>query len=296
LVVVCKVAVLSLSVGLSLGVVGLGVVGIAVDKLDTDLLGEGQLNLLASGGGQLGDALLNRLSGVLNLRDGDALVLNLVLAADTGEEDGLVDAGLDWLGVGDGHINIDGGDNRDVVLGGLGNLVTVVVAISSVSVSAIGGGADSDHLDLGLLLEGDLNGLGGGGLLLLLVVVAADLVGDLLNGLSAHGAGDIIAELLVNNDLDGEVNVLADGLESWGADLGDLSHVLDSAVVLGLFVAITTIGGGVVAIGWGMVAIGGGVAVGRGGVAIGGSGVAGEGVSQGHESHDSSKSLKEISR
>ena len=279
------------------GVVGFGVVGVTVDKLNADLLGEGQLNLLASWGSKLGDTLLNRLSGVLNLWDGDALVLNLVLAADTGKEDGLVDAGLDWLRVGDGHINIDRGDNRDIVLGGLGNLVAVVVAIASVSVATIGGGADSHHLDLGLLLEGDLNSLGSGVLLLLGVVVAADLIGDLLDGLSADSAGDIIAELLVDNDLDGQIDVLANSLKGWGADLGDLSHVLDSAVVLGLLIAVAAISGGWVAVsggmavGWGSVVSWGSMTISWGRVAIGWGGVAGQGVGQREKGQDSSKSL-----
>ena len=165
------------------------------------------------------------------------------------------------------------------------------------SIATISWLADGDHLGVGLLLEGDLNGLGGGLLLLLLVPVGADLVGDLLNGLSAHGAGDIIAELLVNNDLDGQINVLANSLEGWGADLGDLSHVLDSAVVLGLLIAVAAISGGGVAIGggmavgWGSVVSWGSMAVGWGRVAVGWGGVAGQGVSQREEGQDSSKSL-----
>ena len=110
---------------------------ITIDKLNTDLFWEGQLNLLASWGSKLGDALLNGLSGVLDLWDGDALVLNLVLAADTGKEDGLVDTGLDWLRVGDSHRNINSSDNRNIIFSGLGHLIAVFVGVSSMTIASI---------------------------------------------------------------------------------------------------------------------------------------------------------------
>jgi len=264
-------------------VVWLGVMGIAIDKLDADLLGEGQLNLLASWLSQGSDTLLNRLNGILNLWDSDALVLSEVFAADNWESNWLVNAGLDGFWVGDSHININGGHNRDVVLGGLGNLIAVVMAITmclmSVSISTMTSWlANSDHLHIFFLLKSDLNSLGGGGLLLLLVAVGADFVGDLHNGLSADSPGDIVAELLVNDLLDGQLNISANLLEGWCAHLGNLSHVLNSAVVLGLLIAIplvaiswgsmVTVGrGSMVTISWGsMVTVGWGSVVGRGGM------------------------------
>ncbi len=93
---------------LSLGVVGLLslnllsgglVLGMAVDQLDADLLGEGQLDGLAGGSGQTGHTFVNRLGHGLDLGDGDALLLGEVLAGDSGELDGLVHTGLDGLGV-----------------------------------------------------------------------------------------------------------------------------------------------------------------------------------------------------
>jgi hypothetical protein len=247
--------------------------GVSVDQLNADLFGEGQLDLLASGGSQLGDALLNGLGTILNLGNGDALLLSEVGTADTGKGDGLVDAGLDGLGEGNGHININGSDDRDIVLGLLGDLLAVVVAIRSISIS-LSGLADSDHLDIVFLNKGDLNSLGGGSHLLLLVRVRADLVVNQLNGLSADGTGDIIAKLFIDNALDGQVNILADGLEGRGADLSDLSHISDSAVVLGFF--ITIVGGGRVAVGRGSMAIGWGrVAISRGMMGVGGGGMVG---------------------
>ena len=153
------------------GVSGGGLMSVSVDKFDTDLLGEGELDLLAGGGSQLGLAFGNDLNGIFNLGDDDGLLLREIFAGDTGKRDGLVDAGLDGLGVGNGDIDIDGGDDGHVVGGFLSDLLAVVVSIRvsvSVSVSRL---ADSDHLDIGLLLEGNLNSLGSGSFFLLLVRV-----------------------------------------------------------------------------------------------------------------------------
>ena len=235
--------------------------GVAVDQLNTDLLGELELNLLAVGLGELGHTLLDGLGVILNLGLSNALLLGDDLARDSGKGDGLVDAGLDGLGVTDTDIDIDRGDNGDIVGSLLGDLLAVLVSISMVSM-AIAGLADSHHLDISLLLEGNLNGLGSGVLVLLVVVVAADLIVDGLNGLSADSAGNIVAVLSINNPLDGQLNILTDGLESGGADLSLLGDVLDSAVVTGLLIAIM-----------GLVVGGGRVVVGRGGVV--GSGLVG---------------------
>ena len=45
---------------------GLGLMSVSVDKFDTDLLGEGELDLLAGGGSQLGLALGDGLGGIFN--------------------------------------------------------------------------------------------------------------------------------------------------------------------------------------------------------------------------------------
>merc|ERR1719400_1402338 len=216
-----------------------GVVGEPVDDLHTDLLGEGELHSLAGGGGQAGHALAEGLADILDLRDGDALLLGQVLAGDPRQGDGLVDTGLDGLGVGDGDNGLNDGDNGDVVASLLGDLLAVVVAVA-----VLGGLAHGHHLGLALLLEGDLDGLGGGLLVLGLVGVAAHLVVDLLDALSAHGAGDGVALLDVLDGLAAQLDVGALGGEGGGADLGSLNHVQDGAVVLGVLVSV--VGGGVV--------------------------------------------------
>ena len=231
-----SISLLMQSVGRGVGGVLLGgVVGIAVDDLDTDLLGEGQLNSLAVGGAQLGDTLLSGLCRVLNLRNSDALLLGQVLAGDPGQRDGLVDTGLDGLRVGDLDLWLHNCDNRYIVAGLLGDLLAVIVAIAIAVLSRL---AHGHHLGLTLLLEGDINSLGSGGLSLGLVGVGAHLIVNLLNGLSAYGAGDFVALLLVDNLLDGQLNLFAVGLKSRGAHFGILNNVLDCAVVLGVLITV----------------------------------------------------------
>jgi len=238
-----------------------GILSKSVHNLNTHLLGQGQLDGLTGGGSKLGDALLKGLNNILNLGDGDTLFSGQILTGDSGQRDGLVDTGLDGLGVGDLDGGIDNGDNRDVVASLLGDLLAVVVSVSTISVSRVVSGlAHGNHLGGALLGEADLNSLGGGVLRLGLVGVGADLVVNLLDGFRADSSGDGVALLNINDGLAGHINGLADGLESWGADLGGLNNITDGAVVLGVVV-----GRGVV-VSRGRVVIGSRCVIGRGGV------------------------------
>jgi len=203
-----------------------GVLSISIVDLLANLLGESKLNSLASRGSKLGDALLRGNSGVFNLRDSDALLLSEVFTADSWKRDWLVDTGLDWLRVGNLNSWLNRGDNRDIVASLLGNLLAVVVSIAVVSVSW-GWLADSNHLGVTLLLEGNLNSLGSGGLSLLLVRVGADLVVNLLNALGTDSASDWVALFFVNNDLNGKLNWVADSLKSWGANFSRFNNILN---------------------------------------------------------------------
>ena len=187
----------------------MGILSISVVDLLADLLGESELNILASRSSKLGDTLLRSLSGIFNLWDSDALLLSEVLTADSWERDWLVDTGLDWLRVGNLNSWLNDGDNRDIVASLLGNLLAVVVSIAVVSISW-GWLADSHHLGIALLVEGDLNSLGSCGFNLLLVRVGTDLIVDLLNALGTDSTGDWVALLSVYNDLDSKLNWTAD--------------------------------------------------------------------------------------
>ena len=198
-----------------LGDIGLHIVSLklhSVVDLLADLLGEGQLDSGAGRGGDNSDALLNNSDALLDLGDGDAGLRDDILAGDDGQVDGLVDAHLLGLGVGNSDGGLDGGDDGDVVASLLGDLLAVVVAVLVVSVAG-GGLADGDHLGVALPGEGDGDGLGGGGDNLLAVGVDTDLVVNNLNTLTAHGAGHRVALLDINDLLDGDLNGLADGLK-----------------------------------------------------------------------------------
>merc|ERR1711981_352619 len=210
---------------------------VSVVDLLAHLLGQGELNSLASRGGQLGDALLLQLDVVHHLGHGDALLLSEVLARDPDQVNGLLDALLDGLGEGNLDILDVLSDDGDIVASLLGDLLAVVVAVLVVSVAG-GGLADGDHLGVALPGEGDSDGLGGGGHNLLAVGVDTDLVVNNLNTLTAHGAGHRVALLDINDLLGGNLNGLADGLKGRGADLGGLNNINNAAVVLGGMVGV----------------------------------------------------------
>ena len=213
------------------------ILGVSVVDLLAHLLGQGELNSLASRGSQLGDALLLQLDVVHDLGHGDALLLSEVLARDPDQVDGLLDALLDGLREGNLDILDVLSDNGDVVASLLGDLLAVVVSVLVVSVAG-GGLADGDHLGVALPLEGNGDGLGSGGNNLLAVGVDTDLVVNNLNTLTAHGAGHRVALLNINDLLGGDLNGLADGLKGRGADLGGLNNINDAAVVLGGMVGV----------------------------------------------------------
>jgi len=205
-----------------------GIVGKSVHDLDTDLLGKGELNSLAGGGSQGSDTLLESFRNDLDLWDSDTFLFGEVFTADSWEGDWFVDAGLDWLGVGDSDSWLNNSYYRDIVASLLGNLLAVVVSVSTMSmtISVLGWLADCDHLSFALLVERNLNSLGGGFLVLWLVRVGADLVVDLLNALGTDSTGDCVALLNILNALAGELDWVADCFQSWGAHLGSLYNIL----------------------------------------------------------------------
>jgi len=215
----------------------MNILSISIVDLLANLLGESEINSLASRSSKLGDALLFNLNIILHLWDSDALLLSEVLAADHDQVDWLVDTGLDWLRVGNLNSWLNRGDNRDIVASLLGNLLAVVVSIAVVSVSW-GWLADGDHLGVTHLLVRNLNSLGCCGLSLLLVRVGADLIVNNRHTLSTDSTGDWVALLHINDDLGGDLNVLTDSLKSRGAHFSRLNNINNRAVVLWLLISI----------------------------------------------------------
>ena len=273
-------------------VCGCGFVGVSVDKFDTDLFGEGKFNLLAVGFSESSGTFLD---GDFRVFDGGNLDGTFFLdgiALDNGQADGFVDAGLLRGGVGNSNGDIDGGDNRDIVGGFLGNFLAVVVSVTSVSVSAISvvsGLADSDHLDIGNLLEGNFDGFGNGVFADLFVRVGADFLWDYFDGFNTDGLGDGVSVWDINDNLDGEGDIVTFGGNGWGTDLSDFSHVNNGAVVFGFFITVSVVRGRVTVSRGGVMVSRGGVSVNGGGVSVSvcGSGVGWASKGEGEESQDS---------
>jgi len=213
------------------------ILSISVVDLLADLLGESEVNSLASRSSKLGDALLFNLNIVHDLWDNDALFGSEVLTADDDQVDGLVDTSLDWLGVGNLNCWLNRGNNGDIVASLLRNLLAVVVSVAVVSISW-GWLTDSDHLGVAHLLVRNLNSFGGGSFSLLLVRVGADLIVNDVHTFSTDSTGDWVALLYVNDDLGGNLNVFTDSLESRGANLSRFNNINNRAVVLWLFISV----------------------------------------------------------
>merc|ERR1719430_2483119 len=190
-------------------------VGKSVHDLDTDLLWEGQLDGLASGGSQCCQALLKSFRIILDLRDSDTFLFGEVFAADSWEGDGFVVAGL------------------------LGDLLAVVLSISvSMTISVLGRLTHSHHLGLTLLVERNLHSLGSGDFTLRLIRVAADLVVDFFRAFSTDCTSYSVTLFSVNYSFNSKFYRSTFCFQSRGADLSQLNHVLHSAVVFGVFIAI----------------------------------------------------------
>ena len=170
----------------------------------------------------MSDALVRTFSRVLNFWVSDEFLLSEVL----GREIGFVDLGLDVLGIGNLNSGLNRGDNRDIVASLLGNLLAVVVSVAVISISW-GWLAHSNHLDITLFLECNLDSLGSGGFSLLLVGVGTDFIVNLLNAFSADSAGDWVTLFSVDDDLDGKFDWVANSLKGWGADLGSFNNILN---------------------------------------------------------------------
>jgi hypothetical protein len=138
---------------------------VSIDKLNTDLLGEGQLNGLAGGLAQSIGTFVNSDGGFFDFWDLDAFLFAEIFTGYSWEVDWFVNTDLLWCWVGNLDIDIDGWDCWYVVLGSLGNFVAVLVSVSTMSVSTmsittISWLADSYHLGVGFLDEDNFDGLG----------------------------------------------------------------------------------------------------------------------------------------
>ena len=229
-----------------------------VAVLGAHLGGQGQGHLLAVGVAQNDGGLVDGDGGVLEGGQVDASLLGNVLADDLVDLDLLGHAHLLGLGHGhvDGHLQRDV-DQRHAVLLGLVllaavlmfSLIVMPVAVAVGLMAVAGCSAGGDLHGLGLVLVGDLGGGGAAGLLLRGVSVSANFAvvdgGDLF----ALGPGGRVAELVVHDVLDGQLDGARLRLERGHADLGVDGGVGVAAVELGLLVAVAWVGVGVIGFG-----------------------------------------------
>jgi len=204
----------------------MNIFSISIVDLLANLLGKSEINSLARWSSKLCDTFLFNFDIIHNLRNSDAFFSSEIFAADDNKVYWLVNTSLDWFRVGNLDSRLNRGNNWNIVASLLGDFLAVVVSVAVVSISW-GGLADSDHLGVTFLVEGNLNSLGGGIFSLLLVRVGADLVIDFLNALSTDSASNIITLLFVYNDLDGKLNWIADSFESRGAYFSSFNNILN---------------------------------------------------------------------
>ena len=79
-----------------------------------------------------------------------------------------------------------------------------------VSVTTVCTTADSDHLDIGFFNVVDLNSFGDSLFVFLNVFVDTDFLGNNCDRLCADSTGDLVTLLNINNDLDGQFNIITD--------------------------------------------------------------------------------------
>ena len=102
------------------------------------------------------------------------------------------------------HININGGNNRHIVLSLLGNLVTVVVSIATIAMSmSTSRFADSYHLNISLLFVGDINSTGSSVFNCLLIIVTANFLWNNFNTFCADSAFNIVGKSNIFDYFDG---------------------------------------------------------------------------------------------
>jgi len=167
--------------------------------------------------------LLNNILSINKLGNVETSVLNLVLALDFSDLNGLGDTDLSWGWVGEGARDLKRvGHKWDLVSLGLVFLMAHLVfslTISLMSISISSRSTSCDFHGLGLVLISDLGGGAWSGDIFLLVNVGTDLSVNSDGSLLTDGQNSVKAVVIVNNLLDSQ----GDGghliSEGWDTDL-----------------------------------------------------------------------------
>ena len=179
------------------GVVGLG----------ASLGGEGEGDLITLWLSNDGLDLVNNILSINKLGNVETSVLNLVLALDFSDLDGLGDTDLLWGWVGEGARDLKRiGDQWNLVSLGLVFLMTHLVfsSITGVSISISSSSTGGNLHGLRLVLIGDLGGCAWSGDILLLIDIGTDLSVNCGGSLLTDGQNSVKAVVFINNLLDSQ--------------------------------------------------------------------------------------------
>ena len=196
---------------------GRGMVG-----LGAGLGGEGEGQLLAA---WLSDDCLNLVNNILSINklgNIEANIVNLVLAHDLCDLDGLGDTDLLGGRVGEGARDLKRiGDQWNLVSLGLVFLMTHLVfsGITGMSISISSSSTSGDLHGLRLVLIGDLGGCAWSGDILLLIDIGTDLSVNCGGSLLTDGQNSVKAVVFINNLLDSQGDWSHLISEGWNTDL-----------------------------------------------------------------------------
>ena len=194
------------------GVVGLG----------AGLGGESEGQLLAAWLSNDGFDLGNNILSINKLGNIETSVLNLVLALDFSDLDGLGDTDLlrGWVGEGARDLKRIG-DQWNLVSLGLVFLMTHLVfsGITRVSISISSSSTSGDLHGLRLVLIGDLGGCAWSGDILLLIDIGTDFSVNCGGSLLTDGQNSVKAVVFINNLLDSQCDRGHLISEGWNTDL-----------------------------------------------------------------------------
>ena len=194
------------------GVVGLG----------ASLGGEGEGDLITLWLSNDGFDLVNNILSINKLGNVETSVLNLVLALDFSDLDGLGDTDLlrGWVGEGARDLKRIG-DQWNLVSLGLVFLMTHLVfsGITGVSISISSSSTSGDLHGLRLVLIGDLGGCAWSGDILLLIDIGTDFSVNCGGSLLTDGQNSVKAVVFINNLLDSQCDRGHLISEGWNTDL-----------------------------------------------------------------------------
>ena len=194
------------------GVVGLG----------ASLGGEGEGDLITLWLSNDGFDLVNNILSINKLGNVETSVLNLVLALDFSDLDGLGDTDLlrGWVGEGARDLKRIG-DQWNLVSLGLVFLMTHLVfsGITGVSISISSSSTGGNLHGLRLVLIGDLGGCAWSGDILLLIDIGTDFSVNCGGSLLTDGQNSVKAVVFINNLLDSQCDRGHLISEGWNTDL-----------------------------------------------------------------------------